>query len=183
MPDLLYWGLACLLLILVVGAVRQYRESKLLDRYEESDRYRRSVGEPDAGFGSITHDDAGPLSGTTEFETELSEIQGDLRSVSKTLHRAIEEMESAMRAASDASHAYQALPGDSHYVLPDDGRHALLGVSPQATLDDIKQAYRAKVALWHPGKLQDVDPELQQMANDRLAEINAAYESLRSERV
>jgi hypothetical protein len=183
MPDLLYWGLAFLLLILIVGAVQQHRESKLLDGYEEWGRYRQSVGEPNAGFGSIADEDAGPVSAGTEYETELGEIREDLKNVSKTLHQVIEEMEAAMRAASDASHAYQALPGDSHYVLPDDSRYALLGVPPHATMDDIRRAYRAKVALWHPDKLQDVDPELQQMANNRLAGVNAAYKSICSERV
>jgi DnaJ-domain-containing protein 1 len=60
----------------------------------------------------------------------------------------------------------------------DSGAFELLGVDRNATLAEIKKAYHLKIALWHPDKLEGMAPELKQIANERLAQINAAYECL-----
>ena len=51
-----------------------------------------------------------------------------------------------------------------------------LGVSPDATDDEIKQAYRALAKKYHPDKYRDTD--LAEMAGEKMKEINAAYEEI-----
>lgn len=58
--------------------------------------------------------------------------------------------------------------------------HEVLGVSPRATAEDLKAAYLALVKQWHPDRLPDgLAPELRAIANQRMAEINAAYDALK----
>jgi tetratricopeptide (TPR) repeat protein len=54
--------------------------------------------------------------------------------------------------------------------------YKILGVLPTATDDEIKQAYRALVRKYHPDKYADTD--LADMANEKMKEINAAYEEI-----
>lgn len=51
-----------------------------------------------------------------------------------------------------------------------------LGVSPNATDDEIKQAYRALAKKYHPDKYRDTD--LAEMAEEKMKEVNAAYEEI-----
>ena len=54
--------------------------------------------------------------------------------------------------------------------------YKILGVSPTATDDELKQAYRALVRKYHPDKYANTD--LADMANEKMKEINAAYEEI-----
>ena len=54
--------------------------------------------------------------------------------------------------------------------------HEVLEVSPMASLAEIKQAYREKVAKYHPDKVAQMGPELHKVANEMTAKINNAYE-------
>ena len=58
--------------------------------------------------------------------------------------------------------------------------YKILGVSPSDDDDKIKQAYRELVRKYHPDKYTDSD--LAELANEKMKEINAAYEQIRSER-
>jgi curved DNA-binding protein CbpA len=52
-----------------------------------------------------------------------------------------------------------------------------LGLTAEATPDEIKQAYRDLVKVWHPDRF-DSDARLRAKAEDRLKQINAAYRAL-----
>lgn len=52
-----------------------------------------------------------------------------------------------------------------------------LGLAPGAPPEEIKRAYLALVKRWHPDRFAH-DPEQQKLAEDKLREINVAYESL-----
>lgn len=58
--------------------------------------------------------------------------------------------------------------------------YEVLGVNPNATDDEIKQAYRALVRKYHPDKYRDSD--LADLANEKMKEINAAYEEIQKMR-
>ena len=55
-----------------------------------------------------------------------------------------------------------------------------MGVSPDATDEEIKQAYRALARKYHPDKYQDSD--LADLASEKMKEINAAYEEIQKMR-
>jgi hypothetical protein len=54
----------------------------------------------------------------------------------------------------------------------------VLGVSVNATADELKAAYRREAAKYHPDKLGDVAPELRELAEARMKLINEAHDVL-----
>lgn len=57
--------------------------------------------------------------------------------------------------------------------------HEVLGVSEGASAQELKVAYRDLAKVWHPDRFAH-DPRLQQKAQEKLKEINEAYEQLTS---
>ena len=57
----------------------------------------------------------------------------------------------------------------------------VLGLGPDATEEAIKEAYRDLVKVWHPDRFGS-DARLGAKAQDRLKEVNAAFEQLRGYR-
>ena len=55
----------------------------------------------------------------------------------------------------------------------------LLGVTPQATIEEIKQAYLDLVTIWRPDKYSH-DPRLYRKAADKIRDIDLAYQKLMS---
>ena len=62
--------------------------------------------------------------------------------------------------------------------------YATLGVSPDASDAEVKKAWKKKLAAFHPDKIQgkDLDPEWVELANQKSAEINQAYETIKATR-
>ena len=54
--------------------------------------------------------------------------------------------------------------------------YQVLGVSQNASDEEIKKAYRALVRKYHPDKYQDSD--LKDLASEKMKEVNAAYEEI-----
>lgn len=60
--------------------------------------------------------------------------------------------------------------------------HEVLGVRPDASPQEIKSAYRDKIAQYHPDRLEGMAPDLLALANERTRELNDAYARLRRRR-
>ena len=56
-----------------------------------------------------------------------------------------------------------------------------LGVSPNASDDEIKEAYRALARKYHPDNYGDDNP-LKELANEKMQEINEAYDAIQKMR-
>lgn len=59
--------------------------------------------------------------------------------------------------------------------------YTVLGVSPEATDDEVKDAYRALARKYHPDNYGDENP-LKDLANEKMQQINAAYDEIQKER-
>lgn len=60
--------------------------------------------------------------------------------------------------------------------------YALLDVSPSASPEEIKAAYKRAVARYHPDKVAHLGKEFQELAHKKLLAIQQAYEILQSQR-
>lgn len=57
--------------------------------------------------------------------------------------------------------------------------YQVLEIEPGVSKDDIRQAYKDLAKVWHPDRFPN-DPRLQQKAEEKLKQINAAYDFLKS---
>ena len=55
---------------------------------------------------------------------------------------------------------------------------AVLGIARDATRDEIARAYRAQLKQYHPDRVADLGPELQQVAHRKTVELQRAYAEL-----
>ena len=55
----------------------------------------------------------------------------------------------------------------------------MLGLKPGASQEELVQAYRDLANVWHPDRFAD-NPRLQKKAEEKIKEINAAYEYIKS---
>lgn len=53
--------------------------------------------------------------------------------------------------------------------------HEVLGVSPNASTEVIKSAYRLRAHQYHPDKTEGLGPELKILAERKMQELNTAY--------
>lgn len=60
--------------------------------------------------------------------------------------------------------------------------YQVLGMTNNATLEEIRQAYRQKISEWHPDKVNTMAKELREFATRMTARINKAYEMIKSSR-
>ncbi len=67
------------------------------------------------------------------------------------------------------------LTGDLHRY------YEILELKPGASPEEVKQAYKDLVSVWHPDRFSH-NPRLQQKAQEKLKEINRAYEAIESYR-
>jgi hypothetical protein len=65
-------------------------------------------------------------------------------------------------------------------ALEEKSPFVILGVTPNASPEEITQAYRQMAKQYHPDRVAHLGPEFQGLAEERMKEINAAYDKLRS---
>lgn len=60
--------------------------------------------------------------------------------------------------------------------------YSVLGITPSASVEEIKKAYRSMAMKYHPDKVAGLGPEFEQSANEKFRRINEAYEQIKKER-
>jgi len=70
------------------------------------------------------------------------------------------------------------------YIKQNDQAYNILGVDRNASDDDVKKAYRKLVREYHPDRMQakGVPEDFMKIANEKMTEINQAYEQICKER-
>ena len=68
------------------------------------------------------------------------------------------------------------------YKETDESAYAVLGISPSATDDEVKSAYRRMAMKNHPDKVATLGPEVQKAAEEKFRQIQDAYETIKKER-
>ena len=87
-------------------------------------------------------------------------------------------MQGSRRTASGGPRPEDDLTADFSRMDP----YTLLNVSPQASADEIKTAYKRAVARYHPDKVAHLGKEFQELAHSKLLAIQRAYETLQGTR-
>ena len=68
------------------------------------------------------------------------------------------------------------------YKENDESAYAVLGISPNATDDEVKAAYRRMAMKNHPDKVATLGPEVQKAAEEKFRQIQDAYETIKRQR-
>ena len=63
-----------------------------------------------------------------------------------------------------------------------DAAYSVLGVSPSATNDEVKSAYRRMAMKNHPDKVATLGPEVQKAAEEKFRQVQEAYETIKRQR-
>ncbi len=71
---------------------------------------------------------------------------------------------------------------DYSYSQSSDYEYEILGLSENATNDEIKKAYRTLVKKYHPDRLQNASKEDITIAKEKFQKIQSAYEKIKSKR-
>ncbi len=107
----------------------------------------------------------------------LTRIASSDGSFSKQEKEVLEAIGVAMRLTSgDVSSVIAMFYSDS------DSAYAVLEISPSATDDEVKSAYRRMAMKNHPDKVATLGPEVQKAAAEKFRQIQEAYESIKRQR-
>ena len=63
-----------------------------------------------------------------------------------------------------------------------DSNYRILGISPSATNDEVRKAYRQMAVKYHPDKVASLGPDIQKAAEEKFKAISQAYEAICKER-
>lgn len=68
------------------------------------------------------------------------------------------------------------------FVQQVDGAYKILGIDANATDDEVKKAYREMAKKYHPDKVAYLGEDVRKSAEQKLQEVNEAYEKIRKQR-
>ena len=68
------------------------------------------------------------------------------------------------------------------FVKETDSAYKILEISPDATDDEVKKAYRQMAIKYHPDKVSTLGEDVQKAANEKFQQLNNAYEQIKKQR-
>jgi hypothetical protein len=139
------------------------------DRVVESIRQRKLLGVSHGGEWYVV---------TPPFYAD------DLNRINRRRRERIDEerAEQAKRAQQERQEQQRHSQAEPNSSPIKDERHykTLLGLPDQITPEDLTKRYRELVTQYHPDKVSGLGPKIQQVAEEEMKEINAAYEFLKA---
>jgi len=91
--------------------------------------------------------------------------------------RLLEQLASYLRIS---QYDYQSIK--AMFVKDVDSAYTILELTPQASVDEIKKAYRKMAVKYHPDKVSHLGDEYKKAAEDKFQKLNEAYESIKKQR-
>ena len=141
------------------------------------------------GFEDYAEQVRGVLAAQPELLAEVVDALYAIAMADGELHREEERMIAHIGANFGLGEYEVASIRARHAVGPTSdkgtaGAYAVLGVDPGATDEELRAAHRNLVRTYHPDRLvsKGLPEEFMKLANDRLAEINSAYETVTKHR-
>ncbi|MBQ7163339.1 MAG: TerB family tellurite resistance protein [Bacteroidales bacterium] len=68
------------------------------------------------------------------------------------------------------------------FVKKHDSAYRILEITPEATDEEVKKAYKKMAVKYHPDKVSHLGEDVQRQAKEKFQEVNAAYEQIKKER-
>jgi DnaJ-domain-containing protein 1 len=69
----------------------------------------------------------------------------------------------------------------SDYLSLDEA-YRILGINPDSSLDEVRKAYKEKIAQSHPDKVSHLSKELQDKAKELTLKLNSAFDVIKNEK-
>lgn len=79
-----------------------------------------------------------------------------------------------------SSHDFQSIK--AMFIQQVDGAYKILGIDVNATDDEVKKAYREMAKKYHPDKVAYLGEDVRKSAEQKLQEVNEAYEKIKKQR-
>jgi DnaJ like chaperone protein len=64
----------------------------------------------------------------------------------------------------------------------DESAYTVLEISPSATDDEVKAAFRRMAMKYHPDRVASLGPDVQKSATEKFRQVQEAYETIKKQR-
>ena len=108
------------------------------------------------------------------YLTDIATADGDF---SKSEKEVLEAISTAIRINAADANSIIAM-----YYKDSDSAYAVLEITPSATDDEVKSAYRRMAMKNHPDKVATLGPDVQKAAEEKFRRVQEAYETIKKQR-
>ncbi len=119
-----------------------------------------------------------------EAKFKALEIEAELQNLKKNLHQRSHTGKHQTASSHTGNHQTKSENHEQKSKSSPQKNHhyySVFGLQPGASPKEIKQAYRDLVLVWHPDRFPN-NHRLQKIAEEKIKEINTAYDKLGSGR-
>ena len=109
-----------------------------------------------------------------QYLVSIATADGDF---SKSEKSVLEAIASALRLTSTDAASIIAM-----YYKEADSAYTVLEISPNATNDEVKAAYRRMAMKYHPDRVSTLGPEVQKSAEEKFKQVQDAYATIKKQR-
>ena len=109
-----------------------------------------------------------------QYLVSIATADGDF---SKSEKSVLEAIASALRLTSSDAASIIAM-----YYKEADSAYTVLEISPDATNDEVKAAYRRMAMKYHPDRVSTLGPEVQKSAEEKFKQVQEAYATIKKQR-